>query len=227
MRVSDIVVVIPAHDEAGQLGGCLASVAGAADAVAQVPVQVVVVADACTDDTVTVVPPTVRLVQIDDRNVGVARARGFAAVPSSEHTWFATTDGDSRVPADWLTTHLRHAATGVDAVIGTVEPDDWSDWPPAVARRFRDDYHARDGHRHVHGANLGVAASVYRAIGGFRGLVAHEDVDLVTRLVDHGARLEWSGGIPVRTSTRSDGRAPGGFAGYLQSLAEDEIGRPA
>jgi hypothetical protein len=45
-----IVVVIPAHDEADRLPACLASVAAPADAV-EFPVTVLVVLDACTDDS--------------------------------------------------------------------------------------------------------------------------------------------------------------------------------
>ncbi|MFI5066155.1 MAG: hypothetical protein ACHP9Z_19565 [Streptosporangiales bacterium] len=44
-------VVIPAHDEADLLPSCLAAVRLAAGTLAPVPVHLVVVADACTDQT--------------------------------------------------------------------------------------------------------------------------------------------------------------------------------
>src|SRR5690606_39684918 len=43
-----------------------------------------------------------------------------------------------------------------------------------------------DGHPHVHGANLGVSAAAYRAVGGFPPLAAHEDQALVAALARDG-----------------------------------------
>jgi glycosyltransferase involved in cell wall biosynthesis len=49
--VNRVGVVVPAHDERDLLPACLAALAVAAARVAPVPVEVIVVADACTDDT--------------------------------------------------------------------------------------------------------------------------------------------------------------------------------
>jgi hypothetical protein len=70
-----IVVVIPAHDEADRLPACLASVAAAADAM-ELPVTVLVVLDACTDDSETVAGERVWVLRVSFRNVGAARAAG-------------------------------------------------------------------------------------------------------------------------------------------------------
>ena len=49
----------------------------------------------------------------EPRNVGVARAVGFAEVIAREsgrpaqQLWLTTTDADSTVPADWLAEQLR------------------------------------------------------------------------------------------------------------------------
>ena len=88
-------VVVPAHNERERLPGCLASVAAAADQVA-VPVTVVVVLDACTDRCEDAIARPVRAMSVSGRNVGAARAAGFAAAAprSDTRTWLATTDAD-------------------------------------------------------------------------------------------------------------------------------------
>jgi glycosyltransferase involved in cell wall biosynthesis len=99
----EIVVVVPAHNERERLSACLASVAAAADQVA-VPVTVVVVLDACSDRSEDAIPRSVRALSVSGRNVGAARAAGFAAAAPrpDARTWLATTDADSVVPTTWL-----------------------------------------------------------------------------------------------------------------------------
>ena len=104
------VVVIPAHNEAVRLPGCLAAVRAAA-ARLPVPVRTVVVLDACDDGSAEIIGRcscAVHVVTVDARNVGAARAAGFAAAQSlcgetdPARIWYATTDADSRVDPDWL-----------------------------------------------------------------------------------------------------------------------------
>ena len=75
-----------------------------------------------------------------------------------------------------------------------------------------------DGHDHVHGANLGFSLEAYRAVGGFPLLPTHEDVGLVTALREAGVPSLATGAVPVVTSGRRTGRAPDGFAPYLDGL---------
>ncbi|GAB3700745.1 glycosyltransferase family 2 protein [Mariniluteicoccus flavus] len=216
MEPSDITVVVPAHDEEDWLGACLASVSRAAAGV-RVPVRVVVVLDGCTDQTAARVHGGVTTVVVDHRNVGAARAAGFAAVPVGEATWFATTDADSRVPETWLAAQLA-AARDHDVVVGTVRVDDWSGRGPEVGQAHDRAYAARDGHRHVHGANLGLSAQAYARLGGFAPLPVHEDADLVARADAAGLRIAWSGAAPVVTSARVSHRTPDGFSATLDRL---------
>ena len=65
----------------------------------------------------------------------------------------------------------------------------------------------------------GCAATCTRAWGGFAPLATHEDVDLVHRAVLGGFDVRWRSDVVVHTSARTDGRAPGGFAAHLRSLA--------
>lgn len=70
----------------------------------------------------------------------------------------------------------------------------------------------------MHGANLGVRASTYLAVGGFAPLPAHEDVRLaeaVARLA--GAHVLTTVACPVLTSDRRVGRTPAGLAHDLRT----------
>jgi hypothetical protein len=74
------------------------------------------------------------------------------------------------------------------------------------------------GHRHVYGANLGVRADAYLAVGGFPGDGAGEDHGLWTRLRAAGYPVISSAASRVTTSARLRGRAEGGLADLLRSL---------
>ncbi|TSD95963.1 glycosyltransferase [Gordonia rubripertincta] len=219
--ITDIVVVVPAHNEQTLLPSCLAAL-DAALAVVRPSVQVIVVLDSCDDDSAGAVPDHMTTVHVTARCVGTARRAGFAAASPTpaDTTWFATTDADSTVPPDWLVTHVEAADSGADAFVGIVTPDGFDGWPPGTGTMFDARYDARPGHRHVHGANLGVRATAYAAAGGFRDLDAHEDVDLVRRLADAAVPIEWGADAPVRTSTRRVGRTVDGFASYLRELTD-------
>ena len=68
---------MPAHDEETLLPACLAALRRAVDTVG-IPVQVLVVADTCTDQTaVTAQACGARVISIRARNVGAARAAGM------------------------------------------------------------------------------------------------------------------------------------------------------
>jgi len=95
--------------------------------------------------------------------------------------WLATTDADSLVPEDWLSRQLAYASQGWDVVLGTVSVTDWASHPAHVPAVYAARYASGGGpHPHVHGANLGIRASAYRAVGGFRPLRTAEDHALLT-----------------------------------------------
>jgi GT2 family glycosyltransferase len=209
-------VVIPARDEADGIDDCLAAVRRAAARVEE-PVRIVVVADGCLDDTAARARrhPGVNVLETPGSNVGGARAVGSRYALRRGATWLASTDADSIVPADWLTTQLDLARAGADVVIGAVHPrfadlaPDEIDW----WHRTHDDGQALGN---IHGANLGIAAAAYRRAGGFVPLPEHEDTDLVRRLRLSGAFVVATERGTVETSGRHVGRTPGGYARYLR-----------
>jgi hypothetical protein len=134
--------------------------------------------------------------------------------------WLATTDADSVVPAHWLERQLRYAASGCDAVLGTVTVSDWTGRPPQLAPIFAAHYAYRGGtHPHVHGANLGVRASAYLAAGGFSTLATAEDHAMLSALTSIGCVAKHVTDIAVETSARPVARAPGGFSELLTRLS--------
>ncbi len=213
-----IGVCIPAHDEAADIGACLASIQEAARQVRDEPVRIVVVADACSDDTAAIARAAgCDVLTLDARCVGAARAAGAEYLLALGARWMCCTDADTRVPPDWITVQL---ACGSDAVCGTIGVDDWREHPAQVAEAFYSHYQDRDGHRHIHGANLGISAASYRLAGGFLSLVAHEDVRLVEMLLSQQASIAWVRNPHVLTSARRLARAPAGFSHWLREHLE-------
>lgn len=217
--IDRVTVVVPAHNEASHIDRCLDSLAVAAAAV-PAEVEVVVVLDACTDGTDLGRHPEVRVIEAAHRNVGYARSVGFRNAARGPSHWYATTDADCEVPEDWLAAQIE-TATVAEVFVGTVDVPDWSCRHGKLRRRYEDTYTHASGHRHVHGASLGVSADAYWAVGGFAPLRSSEDVDLVARCVAAGLEVDWSGAAPVLTSARRSDRTPDGFSAYLGDLERE------
>ena len=215
-----IAVVIPAHDEEETIAACLAAVNQAARRAASMRYEAAtyVVCDACTDRTAQIVRDLglVPLI-VHERNVGAARALGASAALRDGAEWLAFTDADTLVAEDWL---LAQLALASDVVCGTVTVDDWGGHDQAVREHFAASYRDVDGHRHIHGANLGISADAYCRAGGFAMLTSSEDVALVEALERAGVTIAWSAAPRVVTSARIDYRAPRGFGATLVAACE-------
>lgn len=222
-----IGVIVPAHDEAQCIGRCLAAIAvAAADPRLQGEEVVVVVAlDACSDATAAVcLAHGVATVTVDARCVGSARAAAARFALASGARWIASTDADTVVPPDWLS---RQISCGADAFCGVVGVMDWLDYPDPVRTAFAEREATRDGHRHIHGANLGVSAAAYLAVGGFQELHSGEDVALVDAIARNGAHIAWLARPAVATSARRAARAEHGFSSFLRALEREVVGAGA
>lgn len=224
---AEIVVVIPAHNEDVLIRRCLSHVMAARQHMVETEgnhrsVRIVVVLDACTDNTAGVVEavPGIEVVVVSHHRVGSARRAGVEHAigerdPSS--VWLASTDADSAVPREWLTAMLQYAVSGLDLVLGTVLVD--IETPDEIVKAWQLRYRQTHGHRHVHGANLGIRGDAYRLLGGWPELTRDEDVQLVRWAESAGMRIARAGNLAVITSGRSRARAPGGLASYLGRLA--------
>ncbi|ORB28883.1 glycosyltransferase [Mycolicibacterium parafortuitum] len=231
--IAKAVVVVPAHNENDHLPDCLRALTTAALCL-PIGVTTVVVLDSCDDGSEAhagAFGPDVHFVSVEAGNVGAARAAGFEyartlhADVDPARTWYATTDADSAVDADWL---VRMIAADADMVLGVVRIPAWRNFSPAVARRYLAGYRTHGtSHRHIHGANMGFRADAYWHVGGFRALASSEDVDLVRRFEAAALSIHRDRGLSVATSDRSEGRAPGGFAQHLRDIAQTVSGRSA
>jgi cellulose synthase/poly-beta-1,6-N-acetylglucosamine synthase-like glycosyltransferase len=225
-----VAVIVPAANEEHRIARCLASIDTAARHLARrapgLRVTVIVTLDSCRDGTAAICAmfPGVTTVTITSQNVGAARQAGTQAALSrragpADELWLASTDADSAVPAGWLTAMVAAAGRGASLVLGTVLPG--PDLSPAARAQWLARHDLRDGHPHVHGANLGIRADAYLALGGWRPLVTGEDADLARRAAAAGwLSITRTAAIPVITSTRRVGRAPRGFSSYLRALSD-------
>ncbi|GJF12294.1 glycosyl transferase [Mycolicibacterium cyprinidarum] len=228
------VVVVPAHNELAHLPRCLRALSTAALCL-PTPVSTVVVLDSCDDGSERLAGDfgaDVHFISVDAGNVGAARAAGFDYAKSAnlwssdtgaapEDTWYATTDADSMVDADWLVRMVRPDLHGDAAmVLGVVRVPNWRHVSPAVVRRYLREYRSKGpDHDHVHGANMGFRADAYWHVGGFPALATGEDVELVQRFEAAGLSIHRDRRLSVATSARREGRAPGGFAQHLRGLS--------
>jgi len=223
-RVKALAVIVPAHDEEDLIGACLESIVEAVQRARAVVSEVGVwaVLDACTDDSAAIAAAAgVRLLTVERRSVGAARAAGVAAAlerfadVAPDRLWTAHTDADSAVPPNWLTHQLQLARHGADVVIGTVRPD-FRDLLPEQVDAWWETHTPGIANGHVHGANLGIRASALLDAGGFADAAVHEDVWLVDAIRARGGSITATDSAWVRTSGRQVGRAPGGYARYLR-----------
>ena len=237
--IRTVGVVVPAANEQVHIGDCLAALvvaraallsAGGPASMDRREVRIIVVLDSCVDGTAAIVDQHagVEAVRCSGGRVGCARAFGVRQLldtcptPASQ-LWLANTDADSQVPADWLTGMLSYAEAGTHLVLGTVSPDDHLG--AGERRAWLSRHRLRAGHPHVHGANFGIRADTYLALGGWPELSSGEDVALASRATAAGGlHIVRTAAIPVTTSSRLVGRAPDGFASYLRGLAADAAG---
>ena len=225
--IDEIVVVIPANNEEELLGGCLTALEIAmrvvtAESVAVPTVRVVLVLDSCTDASAAIAArwPAVEVITAQFRNVGQARAFGVGhalrlSSASPDRVWIANTDADSQVPPHWIARQLAIARSGIRLMIGSVRPDP-RDLTPAQRELWTHRHPVETATKRIYGANLGVRADGYLAVGGFPAIIEHEDVVLVDRLHRHGVSGTVSHSCWVQTSARIVGRTPGGFAAHVR-----------
>lgn len=235
LRVS---VTVPAKNEENLIGRCLLALA------AQVGVrpqeyEVLLVLDGCTDATeerareVAARHPDLRLHFLRGPGIGVgfARRTGMEAACSRLHAagrpdgLVASTDADSVVAPDWISSQIRLAERGAEAIGGRILlecggsslPEAALGWYERQAEaRFRRVLSLARGdlseHWQFSGASLSLRAGTYRRIGGLPSTRDLEDEGLERALEDAGVGIYRSLAVRVTTSARTAGRASRGLA---------------
>jgi glucosyl-3-phosphoglycerate synthase len=242
------VVVVPARDEASRIAGCLRALTHQPDMPAD-SYEVIVILDGCSDDTRQVVedaageaehPPLHTVALRRHQGVGRARRLGMDIAylrllqVRGADGLIASTDADTIVAGDWLAVQLRLVQAGAAAIGGLIEldPDELRALTPqALAVRERGAAArlsvaiaeaaepATVEHAHFAGASLALTAAAYRRCGGLPVRAALEDEALAQSLTRHGISIHRSQLVRVRTSARTEGRAPRGLA---QDLARSD-----
>ena len=206
--LTHLAVIIPARNEECLLPRCLTAATQAVQELREHANRVnvrVVVADRCTDNTTDIAGgwPGVEVITSGHGRVGAARAAGAHHVltdwDAPPAMWIATTDADSAVPTDWLTTHRWYAHAGADLLLGTVRPDPYELPAPALQTWIRG-HDLNDGHPHVYGANMGIRGNIYTRVGGFASLDRDEDVHLAAADRAAGGAVASTGSSPVLTT---------------------------
>jgi glucosyl-3-phosphoglycerate synthase len=235
------IVVVPTRDEAPRIAACLRALSTQSD-MASGSYEVILILDGCRDHTLQVVQqttlhleqPKVHTITLP-RPEGVGRARrlgmdiahGRLIQIGARHGLIASTDADSTVAGDWLSAQLALAGAGAEAIGGLIELDPTERRaldPQAIAVRERSTAQrlistieqttgeAPVEHAHFSGASLALTAVAYERCGGLPVRAALEDEALAQALTRQGIAIHRSRRVRVRTSARTDGRAPRGLA---------------
>jgi glycosyltransferase involved in cell wall biosynthesis len=229
-----ILVAVPARNEAHTVGACIESIDRAAGCIRN-DVTVVVAADSCTDETASIA----RSVEVSSCHLSViegtwgrAGATRAAAVEQgltqlgarASTAWIANTDADCVVPRSWLRLQTT-MAWSVDAIGGIVRLDPHTT-ESGLLEAFEASYRLDgDRHPHVHGANIGVSARAYLSVRGWsKHTAVGEDHLLWNALVADGHRVSQATALRVVTSARVCSRVVGGFATDLEQLHPTRVG---
>ena len=171
-------------------------------------------------------------------NAGRARraalALGQKALGQTAQAALLTTDADTVPAPDWIAQNCR-ALVEADVVAGRImrRPSD-DDSPQDRLEAYLDRLHqhrrridpvpweACAPHHFTGGASLGFRADAYAALGGFEPRPCGEDAAIVDAAHRAGLRVRRDPAVRVTTSSRRDGRAPGGLATHLRHLAQQD-----
>lgn len=237
LRTEAVGVVLPVHNEQELLAASLRSLVDAFGQLREweLEAQLIVVLDSCSDASEEIAREftetcargrrsvELRVVTCNAKNVGFARGLGCSLLLSAwshvdpSKIWIATTDADSTVPLNWLTTQVLQHEAGAEHWSGRVKVTDWSEHRRETRRRWQRAYEEES--RPIHGASLGFNAAAYVAAGGFQALKSGEDRALHRAMLDQGKWGYYDSVTRVVTSARRQARAPYGFAHALDLLS--------
>ena len=244
-QAANVIVAIPAKDEADYIGACLTGL----NEQQHRPDAVVLLLNNVSDETELIsraMAPTLRFrldivsckLPPEEASAGHARrlAMALAAERAGPDGILLTTDADSVAPPDWIARNLAGLARGADVVCGRVslDPRDAAMIPKHLSdddareRRLIDlqdemawrlDPEANDPlprHTEASGASIAVSVAAFDRAGGIPAIRSSEDRAFVRALWMLDAKVRHDPMIEVTVSGRIHGRAEGGMADAIR-----------
>lgn len=229
------IVVVPARDEEERVAGCVAAIAAQVLGDGTRP-WVVLVDDGSRDGTRRAAVRALERAGLRHeilegpgagvgwaRRVGLDRAARWALHAGADGgCLLVSTDADTVADPGWLAALLAAADAGTPVIAGDVHLRADEPVAPALVDRRRRTaalrlatVRAAEGedvaHHHFAAANLALTVDAYEAVGGLPVPRALEDEALLRRVRAAGLDVARVPGAVVRTSPRTDSRAPRGL----------------
>lgn len=212
MQISKISIILCTRNRAQAITACLESIARAVDNTKSIPTELIVIDNASTDDTYTIVRRWADAAAFDvnlikEPKPGLSTARNTAMKAASGNL-FVLTDDDCIMDASYLNSAIRLFSADNELVFrgGRVELGDPTDLPVSIIttqekltwrRQPREgDYLKINGR--LMGANLMIPLDVYQQVGTFdetigagRNIPSAEDTDYIYRAYLANIRIEY------------------------------------
>ena len=249
-----VAIGIPARNEAARIGACLASVSRLRTDDRVASLEVVVLANNCSDETASIAGAhgawckavTVDLAP-DQAHAGWARRKALDAAANrlrAPGDLLMSTDADTTVDADWLLRTLDHLDHGWDAVAGVARlaPAELRGLELEHRRRLaliqrhdnaltrlkaaEDESEPWPRHFYEGGASIALTLATYRRIGGAPTPPVAEDKALFEAVRNAGGSVRHATDARVWTSARLVGRASGGASDTLARWGRQEAIAP-
>lgn len=234
-----ISIVIPAYNEGARIRACLAAIGKELERHGQEPIEVIVVNNASTDNTVEAAQelPFVRVVDEPHKGIVWARRAGFLA---SSGELVANIDADTLMPTGWLTTVLDEFGRDPDllALSGPYIYYDISIIERFLVRIFYTGGFLIDQFNRLflgrnsmlQGGNYVVRRQALEQVGGFDTSIEFygEDIDIGRRIGKIG-RIKWTFGLPMYSSGRrfrQEGMIRSGVRYLLNFFSTTFLGHP-
>ena len=197
----DVSIVIPTHDRRDAAARALQALSR--QCCSRTALEIILVADGCTDDTAGLAalewPLPVHVLEQPHAGPAAARNRGAAAARGDLLIFL---DDDIEVLPGFVAAHVEAHATPDSVVIGYLPPrlQGRRDlfpvmlhaWWEAMFERMRDPGH-RFAYSDLLSGNFSVSRSLFERAGGFdETLHCHEDYELGYRLIAAGARFQFA-----------------------------------
>lgn len=202
MTPRTVSIVMPTHDRRTSVERALRALSSQSHP--RGALEILVVADGCTDGTAGVAaerwPVAVRVIEQSRQGPSAARNRGAAAA-TGELLIFL--DDDIEVSPGFVAAHVQHHTNSDAVVIGYLPPhlqgrrDFFAvllrAWWEAMFERMRDPRH-RFSYSDLLSGNFSISRSLFARVGGGfdETLKCHEDYELGFRLIAAGARMRFA-----------------------------------